>query len=257
MTQTLPIPAAPPLSPEAASEIAALARRQLRAGGPLIALLNRFGGTVEAQLSRLPQGVRGRLEGATRAALDQAFSAARLGRHAPDLGPRAAPALAALSGAAGGAGGLATSLAELPVTVTLILHSIARAAEAEGFDPDDGWVRAECLRIFASGSPTADDDGINTALMGARMALSGPALQRMIATVAPKLAATLGQKLAAQAVPVLGAVSGAAINAAFLGHYRELAQIRFAVLRLAGTHGAEPVLAAFRKATTDEPLLRA
>jgi hypothetical protein len=67
----------------------------------------------------------------------------------------------------------------------------------------------------------------------------------------------LGQKLAAQAVPVIGAVSGAALNAAFLSYYREIARIRFALLRLAAVHGAEPVMAAFRAAVEPAKITRA
>ena len=90
------------------------------------------------------------------------------GRHAPDLGPRGPMALAMLTGAAGGLGGLPTALAELPVTVTVFLHAIRRAAIEEGFDPDDPAIRAEALRVFAAGSPLASDDGINTGFLGAR-----------------------------------------------------------------------------------------
>jgi hypothetical protein len=97
---------------------------------------------------------------------------------------------------------------------------------------------------------------VNTALIGARLTLTGPALQKLIATLAPKIAAGLSQKLAAQAVPVLGALSGAAVNAAFLSHYRELARIRFRLLRLAQEHGAERVVARFNAAASVKPLLR-
>ncbi len=51
-------------------------------------------------------------------------------------------------------------------------------------------------------------------------------------------------------MPVLGAVSGAALNVAFLRYYREAAAVRFALLRLAERHGAGPVLDAFAQATT-------
>jgi hypothetical protein len=156
------------------------------------------------------------------------------------------------SGAAGGAGGLPTALAELPVAVTLILHAIRQAARAEGFDPDDPAIRAECIRVFGAGSPLAEDDGINTSFFSARLTLTGPAVQKLIATVAPKLAAALGQKLAAQAVPVIGAVTGAALNAAFMNYYTEIARVRFALLRLGQIHGAEQVMVEFR-AAVDAP----
>jgi hypothetical protein len=67
----------------------------------------------------------------------------------------------------------------------------------------------------------------------------------------------LGQKLAAQAVPVVGAVTGAALNAAFLSYYRELARIRFALLKLSEVHGAEQVLSAFRAAVEPPRITRA
>ncbi len=70
----------------------------------------------------------------------------------------------------------------------------------------------------------------------------------MLAAAAPKLAAVLGQKVMAQAVPVLGAVAGAGLNAAFLGYYREMAHVRFGLLRLAERHGIEPVIKAFGQA---------
>ena len=59
---------------------------------------------------------------------------------------------------------------------------------------------------------------------------------------------------AAQAVPVMGALTGAALNAAFLTYYREIARIRFRLLRLSEVHGAETVLTAFA-AAQDRPVL--
>lgn len=238
-------------------EIADLARRARRANGPLMSLLNRLGGKVEAQMSLLPDAARRQIETLTMATLERALGVAALGSKAPDLGGRAAPIAAALSGAAGGAGGLMTSIAELPVTITLILGTIRAAAVDEGFDPDDPAIRAEILRCFASGTPMGGDDGVNTAFIGARLTATGPALNKLLSALAPKIAATMSQKLAAQAVPVLGALSGAALNAAFLTHYRELARIRFALLRHAQLHGAEQVIARFREAASVRPLLRA
>lgn len=249
-----PLPA-PRAEPFPDYEIAALAKRARRASGPLMTLLQKLGSKIEGQLALLPDPVRRQIEGLTMVTLERALGLAALGRHAPDLGPAAAPLAAAISGAAGGAGGIATSIAELPVTITLILGTIRAAAEAEGFDADDPAIKAEILRCFASGTPLGGDDGVNTAFIGARFTVTGPALHKLIATLAPKIAATLSQKLAAQAVPVLGAVSGAALNAAFLNHYRELARIRFRLLRLAQIHGGERVIARFTEAASVKPLL--
>lgn len=244
-TPDLPVPVLSDLSPE----IAALALRFRRANGPVISLVNRLGGSLEAQLAVVPQGFREQIDRAAAAALERAHDLAAQGRRAPDLGRQGPLAAAILSGVAGGVGGMATALAELPVTVTLILHAIRREAAAAGYDPDDPAIRAECLSVFGAGSPLAVDDGVNTAFLSARLTLTGPAIQKVIAAVAPRLGIAIGQKLAAQAVPVIGAVTGAALNAAFLNYYREVAAIRFALLRLAETHGAEQVAEAFRIAT--------
>ena len=237
-----------------ALEITGLALRYRRANGPVIRLVNRLGGTLEQQFALVPEGLRHQIEAAVASALHAAYG---LAGRAPDLGPRAPMAAVLISGAAGGIGGLATTLAELPVTVTVILNAIRLAARDAGLDPDEPWVRAECLRVFGAGSPLASDDGIDTSFLAARMSITGTAMQNLIAKIAPKLAAALGPKLAAQAVPVLGAMSGAALNAAFLNYYREMAHVRFGLLRLATLHGAEPVLAAFKDAIEPARILRA
>ena len=250
MDQTLPAL----VSTDPAAEIAALAQRYRRANGPVMRLVNRLGGTLESQMAIVPDNLRGHLERATARALESAYGIA--GR-APDLGARAPLIAVMASGAAGGAGGLATSIAELPVTVTLFLNAIRMTAVEAGLDPDADWVRAECLRVFGAGSPLASDDGINTSFVTARLAVTGQAMQSIITSVAPKLAVVLGQKLAAQAVPVFGAVSGATLNAAFLNYYREIARIRFALLKLAEQHGAEPVLTAFKAAVEPPRIVKA
>lgn len=244
-------------APDRKAELAALAARWRRANGPVMAVVNRLGGTLEGRFNALPDGVRRQVEGAVGRALGTAFGLAAQGDRGPDLGRNGPLAAAMLSGAAGGAGGLATSLAELPVTVTVILHAIRKEARAAGYDPDDPAIRAECLRIFGAGSPLAGDDGINTSFLSARLTVTGPAIATVIRSVAPRLSVALGQKLAAQAVPVLGALAGAGLNAAFLHYYREMAAIRFALLRLAEQHGAEEVLTAFARVAEPKALNKA
>ena len=65
------------------------------------------------------------------------------------------------------------------------------------------------------------------------MTVTGVALQRLISRVAPRLATVLGQKLAAQTVPLLGAAAGAATNYAYTGYYGEMAHVHFGLRRLA------------------------
>lgn len=249
MDQTLPA-----ALPDLATEVEELARRYKRANGPVIRLVNRLGTSLESQLSALPESVRQQIERITAQALQASYG---LAARTPDLGARGPLAAVIATGAAGGAGGLPTAMAELPVTVTLFLNAIRAEARDAGLDPDADWVRAECLEVFAAGSPLKQDDGVNTSFIGTRLALTGSTVQNLIAAIAPKLAAVLGQKLAAQAVPVIGAVSGAALNAAFLSYYREIARVRFALVKLAEVHGSEAVEAEFRLATTPPKVIRA
>ncbi len=250
--------ALPMIVTDPAPEIEALARRYRRAGGPVVAVMTRLGGRIETHLAALPVGLRTRIGEATERALHVSWGLADAGgRVLPQTGRRGSMAAALASGAAGGAGGLATSVAELPVTVTVILHAIRAEAVAAGYDPADRAIRAECLKVFAAGSPLAADDGVDTSFLSARLTLTGPAIQQLIQRIAPRLAAALTQKLAAQAVPVLGAATGAALNAAYLRYYRELAAIRFALLRLSERHGPGPVLEAFRIAAAPPAVTRA
>jgi len=59
----------------------------------------------------------------------------------------------------------------------------------------------------------------------------------MIATVAPRLAAVLGQKLAAQSVPVLGALAGATSNYVYTNYYQQVAHVHFGLRQLAINSG--------------------
>jgi hypothetical protein len=207
-----------------------------------------LGGGIEAQMAKLPEGVRNEIERVVTAALLRAHSAAAAGQYAPDIGPNGAKFAAMATGAVGGAAGLAGSLVELPLTITVMLHAIRAEALAAGYDPDDPAVRMTCVEVFAAGSPLQSDDGVNTAFLSARMAVAGNGFQRILAVVVPRLSLILGEKLALQAVPLIGAVTGAALNAMFLTYYREMARIRFRLLRLAESHGAEAVLRGFSRA---------
>lgn len=249
------LPALRPAAPT--DEIATLARAYTRANGPAMALINRMGGGIESQLDRLPPRLRAELERATIAALTAAHGLAGIAEQGPDLGRRGSTLAAMATGVAGGAGGLASSLAELPLTITVILHAIRREATLAGFDANEPGIRAACLEVFAAGSPLQQDDGANSAFLSARLTLTGPAIQKIITTVAPRLAAAMGQKLAAQMVPVLGALTGAALNAAYLGYYREMARIRFALMHLAEQHGGEQVVTAFAAAAALPKILKA
>lgn len=211
-----------------------LAQRYKRAGGGAIDVLNMVGGRAEALLDRLPRAAQSGLQQATRAALEQALQIAGSSREwVPDQSRWLNTAVGAAMGAVGGVGGLPTALAELPVTTTLLLRIIQGVAVEHGFDPAAEGVRFDCIEVFASAGPLAKDDGADLGFLSARVTLTGAALSGIIARVAPRLATVLGQKLAAQTVPVLGAVAGAATNYAYTHYYQEMAHVHFGLRKLA------------------------
>ncbi|MEW9919319.1 EcsC family protein [Marimonas sp. MJW-29] len=211
-----------------------LARRYKGAGGVGISVLNVIGGSAENLIDQLPKGIRQNLETATVAALNQAMRAAHSSRSfVPDQKSWLNQAVTTALGAAGGAGGLPTALAELPVTTTLLLRVIQGVAVEHGFDPDAENVQFDCVQVFSAAGPLSGDDGTDLGFLSARVALSGKAMQAVIHKIAPKLAVVLGQKLAAQAVPVLGAMAGAATNYAYTSYYQDMAHVHFGLRKLA------------------------
>lgn len=236
------------------SDIADLALRLKRANGPVMKLVNLAGNALENALSKVPAEYHSHIEKGISQALEASYG---LAGRTPELSSRGSLAAVMASGAAGGAGGLPSAIAELPFTVTLILNAIRTEARLAGFDPEEDRIRTECLQVFGAGSPLASDDGINTSFIAARLSISGQAVQSIIAKIVPKLATALGPKLVAQAIPLLGAVSGAALNAAFLNYYQEIARIRFKLLKLAADHGEDTVLDAFRLAVTPPKVIKA
>jgi hypothetical protein len=191
-------------------------------------------------------------------------TAARLAKYFPSsaFGHKA---LAAASGALGGAFGLATLAVELPVSTTLMLRSIAQIAQEEGEDLSDPENALACVQVFALGGREAAGSALTesgyfavraalakTMVEAARLAgnralldEAAPALIRFSAQVAARFGIVVSQKVAAQAVPILGAVGGAAVNAAFMDHFQSTARAHFTVRRLERTYGAGPVRAAY------------
>lgn len=216
------------------AELDRLAVRYRAAGGLGIQLLTLLGGKAENLLDRLPPQVRAGLDGATEQALELAMRAAQGTRGAvPDQSEWVDRAAATAMGAAGGFGGLPTALIEIPATTTVLLRSIQGVAAVHGFDPSAENVRFDCIRVFAAAGPLSDDDGADLGFLTLRLTLTGSAMQKLIAAVSPRLAVVLGQKLAAQTLPVLGAAAGATANYVYSGYYQQIAHVHFGLRRLA------------------------
>lgn len=188
----------------------------------------------------------------------------RLGRLFPSSDSKH-KAMAALSGAVGGAFGLASLAVELPVSTTLMLRSIAEIAREEGEDLSDPENALACVEVFALGGKSGADTALSeSGYFAVRAALaktmaeaakyaahrsvldsSAPALIRFASQIAARFGIVVSQKVAAQAVPVLGAFGGAAVNTAFMNHFQAMARAHFTVRRLERLYGAEPVREAY------------
>ncbi len=219
---------------DAEAELDRLAEHYKSAGGAGVKLLNALGGSAESLLDQLPDPVRQGLTGATERALWLAIHAAQGSRRAiPDQKPWVNTAVTTAMGAASGMGGLSTALMELPATTAMLLRSIQGAAAREGFDPAEENVKFDCVRVLSAAGPLSYDDGADLGFFSVRLTLTGPAMQRLIAAVAPRLSIVLGQKLAAQSVPVLGALAGGGTNYVYTRYYQQIAHVHFGLRRLA------------------------
>ena len=236
-------------------ELIRLVMRYNNAGGLVIELLNALGQQADGLLGQLPVKARDGLEAATEAALIQAMKAADKSRsiRGTESGWLQTTFATAL-GAAGGAGGVGTALAELPVTTTVFLRAIQDVAETYEFDATAENVKFDCVQVFAAGGPLSEDDSADLAFLSSRMALSSGGTQKLIAWVTPRLAVVLGQKLAAQMVPVIGATTGALTNYAYMNYYREMAHVHFGLRRLAidGDVPHPELVAQFREAASPQ-----
>lgn len=242
-----PDPPRKPLDAAAKAQIAALVDRQLKTGNVLMRLISMAGGQVEDALKLLPKSARSQLDKAASQALQRSYDFASRSQSAPIRGDRAHKAMATLSGALGGLGGIPTALIELPIATTVIFRAVQNVAEEYGEDSLSVETRMECLRVFGSGGPGDQDDGIDTTFVGARLSLTGGAVNKLISTIAPKFAAVFGQKLATQAVPVLGAVAGASTNLAFTDYYVEMAHVHFGLRAIARDYGDAAVVEEFHQ----------
>jgi hypothetical protein len=211
------------------AELERLAERYRGANGPAIQILNRIAGSAETLLDRLPEAVRGQLDSATRQALEVSLKAASSSRQTvPDQSDWMNRVINTSLGAVGGIGGLPSALAELPFTTTMLMRIIEGIAVEYGFDPTHENVQFDCLQVFGAAGPLEHDDGADLGFIAVRTGLPS-----IIARVAPRLGAVLGQKVAAQSVPVLGAVAGAATNFAYTSYYQDIAHVHFGLRKLA------------------------
>ena len=165
--------------------------------------------------------------------------------------------LATASGAAGGTFGLAALPVELPVSATIMLRSIARS---EGEDLSDPEAALSCVEVFALGGRVGSADVSESGYFAVRGMLAktvteaarfvaergvlkegAPILLKFVTQVAARFGLVVTQKVAAQALPLVGALGGAAVNYVFIEHFQDVARGHFTVRRLERLYGKERI----------------
>ena len=251
----------PTVTPE---DLAALrtAVRLLEHPGLAARLTNLVGKPVELIGRALPAAASRAIATATAKGLEAALKVAlRTMQRTPHAGSQLLhKALVTASGATGGAFGLATLPLELPVSTIIMLRSIADIARSEGEDISEPEPALSCIQVFALGGRAGSANASESGYFAARSMLAksvteaarfiaergvieegAPVLVRFIAQVASRFGVVVTQKVAAQTVPVIGALGGAVVNYAFIEHFQEVARGHFTVRRLERVYGKDVV----------------
>lgn len=230
----------------------------------LAAKISSFIGTpVEKGFERLPANWKESIGEVTKDSLMYALRGALLTMNdAPSTESysKLHAAATTVSGIASGAFGLPGLAVDLPLSTMVMLRSIADIARANGETLSDAETQVACLEVFAMGGPSKSDDAAESGYFAVRTALANavteaakflaqktisdegaPALVRLIAIIASSFSVQVSQKAASMAVPVIGAVTGGAINWLFIDHFQNMSRGHFTVRRLERKYGAKCV----------------
>jgi len=172
--------------------------------------------------------------------------------------------IVATTGAVGGAFGLGALAIELPISTVVMLRSIADIARSEGESVRTIETKLACLEVFALGGSAKTDDIADAGYYAVRAGLAravaeaarhiaerglvidgAPAVVRLIGAIASRFGVVVSEKIAAQAVPVVGAAGGALVNTLFIDHFQNMARGHFIVRRLEKEYGEDVVERAY------------
>jgi hypothetical protein len=171
-----------------------------------------------------------------------------------------------VSGAVGGFFGLPGLIGELPISTGLMLRSIADIARSEGEELSSIDTHLACITVFALGGRSRKDNAADTTYYVVRAAVTrtlseaaefitqrgimeegAPIAIRVMANLASRFGVIVTDKIAAEMVPILGALGGASINLLFINHFQATARGHFIVRRLERKYGGEFVKKEYEK----------
>ena len=231
-----------------------------------------IGKPVELLGQALPAGASQAIATATTKSLEAALKVALLTiRGGPQESSQLLHrALAVASGAVGGALGIFSLPLELPVSTIIILRSILDIARSEGENLTDPESTLSCVEVLGIGGRTETDNGAKSDYFVVRGILAksvteaarfiaerglveegSPVLVRLITQVASRFGLVVSQKAAAQTIPVIGALGGAAVNYAFIDLFQSVARGHFTVRRLERKYGKDLVFNVYERLRQD------
>ena len=171
-----------------------------------------------------------------------------------------------VSGAVGGFFGLPGLIVELPISTGLMLRSIADIARSEGEELSSIDTHLACITVFALGGRSRKDNAADTTYYVVRAAVTrtlseaaefitqrgimeegAPIAIRVMANLASRFGVIVTDKIAAEMVPILGALGGASVNLLFINHFQATARGHFIVRRLERKYGGEFVKKEYEK----------
>lgn len=244
------------------------AKKALENPGLTMKLTNYVGVPIEKGLELLPDVMRDKIQSVTKDALMGSLKGAlkTMDSKSTTSYPWWHKAAVVTSGAAGGALGLMGLAAELPISTTIMMRSIADIGRVHGEDLTSLESQLNCLMVFGLGGRKSSDDEVDSAYFAVRAALAraiteaaeflaektiveegAPAIVRLIAMIAARFQVQISEKVAAQAVPLIGAVTGGTINYLFMDHFQDMSNGHFAVRKLERKYGVDVVRRAYDK----------
>lgn len=221
------------------------------------------GKPLDKILEYLPRGMESKIQLLVKTALSKAADAAlwSLGNEQKEASPKWNKAYAAISGGVGGFFGFTGLTVELPVSTTIMMRAVADIARSEGFDLEDADTKQACLQVFALGGESKDDDAAETTYYAMRLMTAevitthaGKWLSSLLEKVATRFGVVITEKAAAQAIPIVGAASGALINTMFTDFFQDMARGHFTVKRLEKEYGFDTVKAEFNRIAAQKEL---
>ncbi|MFD2827627.1 EcsC family protein [Leeuwenhoekiella polynyae] len=235
----------------------------------LMRALNTIGTPIDSGLELLPEKIQSKISNLIQKALQLAVKANlktldknKQNRTSSNLTYKL---VTGLSGATGGFFGVAGFSADLLISTKFMMRSIMDIARSQGEDILEIETQLACLQVFALGGTSEDDDELDTSYYATRAALhttmnqassyiaengtkkiietitsqTAAPIAKLINQVAARFSVQVGEKFAAQAIPVIGAAAGASINVLFISHFQKMATAHFTLRRLERKYSKE------------------